>query len=379
MREVAVVGRAMATRVEEAEALLRSACPPRRMVDRGCSLRSFLSERRRRQDWSQDRCGPRLCFVAAPRHELGAPQGQAVPRGHNPLCTLAPNCYRAPKMPSWREGGGALNFPMGQAASAFFHRSHDLTISKNSRRAEATPSYKKIESFGIALVFWPSSVRLSCRKRPALRPSSSAMPYTDAQIDTMLASKFNASYADSFWLMVCGFLVFFMQCGFALLEAGTVRAKNTKNILLKNMLDACVGAIIWWSVGFMIAVRPTPPHAPRAPPVAPLAIEAPRASGVVSPSVQVCVWPAGFEAGCAAVLRLGALFSSLRSPRSPPPPPPPATLPSSPFPPHPRLFLHPSPNRSTLRFSAVRHGQGHRWRLHGGRRALVLPQRAVRR
>ena len=55
--------------------------------------------------------------------------------------------------------------------------------------------------------------------------------------------------------MLCGFLVFFMQCGFALLEAGTVRAKNTKNILLKNMLDACVGALIWWSVGYMIAVR----------------------------------------------------------------------------------------------------------------------------
>ena len=35
------------------------------------------------------------------------------------------------------------------------------------------------------------------------------MPYTDAQIDTMLAGKFNASYADSFWLMVCGFFVFF--------------------------------------------------------------------------------------------------------------------------------------------------------------------------
>ena len=53
--------------------------------------------------------------------------------------------------------------------------------------------------------------------------------------------------------MLCGFLVFFMQCGFALLEAGTVRAKNTKNILLKNLLDACIGGIIWWSVGFMIA------------------------------------------------------------------------------------------------------------------------------
>merc|ERR1719440_1652697 len=53
--------------------------------------------------------------------------------------------------------------------------------------------------------------------------------------------------------MVCGFLVFFMQCGFALLEAGTVRAKNTKNILMKNLLDACVGALIWYSIGFYVA------------------------------------------------------------------------------------------------------------------------------
>lgn len=36
-----------------------------------------------------------------------------------------------------------------------------------------------------------------------------------------------------FWLLFGAFLVFFMQCGFALLEAGSVRAKNTKNILLK--------------------------------------------------------------------------------------------------------------------------------------------------
>ncbi len=64
--------------------------------------------------------------------------------------------------------------------------------------------------------------------------------------------------ADTLWLMICAFLVFFMQCGFALLEAGTVRAKNTKNILLKNLLDACVGAMIWWSFGHSIAVRSAP-------------------------------------------------------------------------------------------------------------------------
>jgi len=58
---------------------------------------------------------------------------------------------------------------------------------------------------------------------------------------------------DSFYLLVVGCLVFFMQAGFGMLEAGTVRAKNTKNILLKNMLDACIGAMIWWSFGYGIA------------------------------------------------------------------------------------------------------------------------------
>jgi Amt family ammonium transporter len=44
-----------------------------------------------------------------------------------------------------------------------------------------------------------------------------------------------------------------LQAGFALLEAGSVRSKNTKNILLKNLLDACIGAIIWWAFGMGIA------------------------------------------------------------------------------------------------------------------------------
>ena len=43
------------------------------------------------------------------------------------------------------------------------------------------------------------------------------------------------------------------QCGFGLLEAGTVQVKNVKNILLKNLLDACVGAILWFSLGHGIA------------------------------------------------------------------------------------------------------------------------------
>jgi Amt family ammonium transporter len=67
------------------------------------------------------------------------------------------------------------------------------------------------------------------------------------------ARKLLGSNEDNFWLLFGAYLVFFMQLGFALLEAGSVRAKNTKNILLKNVMDACLGAIIWWSVGYPFA------------------------------------------------------------------------------------------------------------------------------
>mmetsp|Transcript_54303 Transcript_54303/g.118415 ORF Transcript_54303/g.118415 Transcript_54303/m.118415 type:complete len:475 (-) Transcript_54303:907-2331(-) len=67
-----------------------------------------------------------------------------------------------------------------------------------------------------------------------------------------------AASVDSFYLLVVGALVFFMQAGFAMLEAGSVRAKNTKNILLKNLLDACLGAFIWWGWGFGVAYNSGP-------------------------------------------------------------------------------------------------------------------------
>ena len=48
-------------------------------------------------------------------------------------------------------------------------------------------------------------------------------------------------------------MIFFMQCGFAMLCAGSVRQKNVKNIMLKNILDAVGGALGFWSIGFAFA------------------------------------------------------------------------------------------------------------------------------
>jgi len=58
--------------------------------------------------------------------------------------------------------------------------------------------------------------------------------------------------ADVTWTLVGAFLVFFMQAGFALCEAGLTRAKNTGNILMKNMMDFCIGTPCYWLVGFGI-------------------------------------------------------------------------------------------------------------------------------
>ena len=55
------------------------------------------------------------------------------------------------------------------------------------------------------------------------------------------------------WLLLAGVIVFFMQTGFALLEAGSVRFKNYQNILLKNCMDACIGGGVWWACGYAFA------------------------------------------------------------------------------------------------------------------------------
>ncbi|SEA28067.1 ammonium transporter [Segatella bryantii] len=55
---------------------------------------------------------------------------------------------------------------------------------------------------------------------------------------------------DTIWMLLAAMLVFFMQPGFALCEAGFTRSKNTANILFKNFVDFMVGSLLFWFVGF---------------------------------------------------------------------------------------------------------------------------------
>jgi Amt family ammonium transporter len=55
---------------------------------------------------------------------------------------------------------------------------------------------------------------------------------------------------DTVWVLVAAFLVFFMQPGFGMVEAGFIRAKNTCNILTKNFLDYCSASVMFFLVGY---------------------------------------------------------------------------------------------------------------------------------
>ncbi|MCR5139389.1 MAG: ammonium transporter [Bacteroidaceae bacterium] len=55
---------------------------------------------------------------------------------------------------------------------------------------------------------------------------------------------------DTVWMLLAAMLVFFMQPGFALCEAGFTRSKNTANILFKNFVDFMFGSLLFWFVGF---------------------------------------------------------------------------------------------------------------------------------
>lgn len=59
------------------------------------------------------------------------------------------------------------------------------------------------------------------------------------------------------WYMIGALLVFFMQCGFAMVETGFTRAKNAGNIIMKNLMDFCIGTVVFSLLGFGLMMSET--------------------------------------------------------------------------------------------------------------------------
>ena len=60
------------------------------------------------------------------------------------------------------------------------------------------------------------------------------------------------SAVDTVWVLFATALVFLMQAGFAMVEAGFTRAKNAGNIIMKNIMDFSIGAVVYWIIGYSL-------------------------------------------------------------------------------------------------------------------------------
>lgn len=75
----------------------------------------------------------------------------------------------------------------------------------------------------------------------------------EAMEEVVLTAETVQTNLDQIWLLLAGFLVFFMQAGFAMLEGGFIRHTGVVNSLAENFMDACVTGIVFFIVGYGIA------------------------------------------------------------------------------------------------------------------------------
>ncbi len=77
-----------------------------------------------------------------------------------------------------------------------------------------------------------------------------ALPVLGLADDAPLTADAVQTNLNFIWTLIAAFLVFIMQAGFAMVEAGFTRAKNACNIMMKNLMDFCIGSLGFWAVGF---------------------------------------------------------------------------------------------------------------------------------
>ena len=114
------------------------------------------------------------------------------------------------------------------------------------------------------------------------------------------------------WFLVGTAMVFFMQCGFAMVEAGFTRAKNAGNIIMKNLMDFCIGFVVFVTLGsgLMLADIVPAPATPAVPVEAAVPVEVKSSSasenaGKKITKVEIICKESRFEALKAAMDAVG--------------------------------------------------------------------------
>lgn len=61
-----------------------------------------------------------------------------------------------------------------------------------------------------------------------------------------IPARFDLNPVDTVWILLCGFVIFTMQIGFGVTEAGLISSKNHVNIMMKNAIDVIIGGFSFW-------------------------------------------------------------------------------------------------------------------------------------
>ena len=96
-----------------------------------------------------------------------------------------------------------------------------------------------------------TNFKTSISKMENLENRTSNSTADDFSAEDSLATLIS-NFDDAFLIMM-GIIIIFMQAGFGFLEAGSIRAKNATNILIKNYADLCMGGISFWLTGYSFA------------------------------------------------------------------------------------------------------------------------------
>ncbi len=122
---------------------------------------------------------------------------------------------------------------------------HPAAGQENKVEARLDTIIQKLDASQTTLNAVAKAVKIQAAPAPA--PATPAAPADTALKADIETVQINLNYV---WMVACGALVFVMQAGFAMVELGFARAKNSINIIMKNFLDFCISAIVFMFLGF---------------------------------------------------------------------------------------------------------------------------------